>query len=155
MRLSTPKAAPMPAAITIMTDALPTAALLRLMAWMSPAFPVGAFAYSHGVERAVHDGGIASRADLQLWLADLIAIGSIWNDAVLLAECWRRARRTEPLDEMAELAEAMAGAAERHLETMRQGSAFLAAASCLGGRRRGSAGRSPVPGRRRCRLRRA
>jgi len=112
----------------IMTDTLSTPALLRLAAWMSPAFPIGAFAYSHGIERAVHDGDIAGRADLRNWLADLLTIGSMWNDAVLFAESWRRAGNGETLDEVAELGEAMAGAAERHLETMRQGSAFLAAA---------------------------
>lgn len=113
-----------------MTEQLSSVALLRLMAWLSPAFPVGGFSYSHGLERAVHDGLIADREDLAGWLETLVEIGSGWNDAVLFAESWRRARDGGgDLAEVAALAEALAGSRERHLETMLQGTAFLQAAS--------------------------
>ena len=105
---------------------LPASALVRLMTLLSPAFPVGAFSYSHGIERAVHDGLIGGRGDLVDWIGDLLGFGSGWNDAVLLAEAWRA--EEEGLPEIAELAEALAGSAERHLETMAQGRAFLLAA---------------------------
>lgn len=114
--------------ITTMTERGNTA-LLRLMAWLSPAFPVGGFSYSHGLERAVHDDIIASRDDLAAWLAALAEIGSGWNDAVLFAESWRRARTDGDLHEVAGLAEALAGSRERHMETMLQGQAFLTAAA--------------------------
>ena len=114
--------------ITIMAER-GGAPLLRLMAWLSPAFPVGGFSYSHGLERAVHDGLIAKRDDLATWLAALAEIGSGWNDAVLFAEAWRRARDGGDLSEVAELAEALAGSRERHMESMLQGQAFLAAAA--------------------------
>ncbi|WP_420797424.1 urease accessory protein UreF [Aminobacter anthyllidis] len=114
--------------VTIMTERGNTA-LLRLMAWLSPAFPVGGFSYSHGLERAVHDGLIASRDDLTAWLTALAEIGSGWNDVVLFAESWRRAATEGDLSEVAELAEALAGSRERHMETMLQGQAFLAAAT--------------------------
>ena len=104
-------------------------ALLRLMAWLSPAFPVGSFSYSHGLESAVHDGLIASRDDLAGWLETLLEMGSGWNDAVLLAESWRRARSGGDLGELADLAAALAGSAERHRETVLQGAAFLEAAA--------------------------
>lgn len=119
------------AAITIvMTEPRSgSASLLRLMAWLSPAFPVGGFSYSHGLERAVHDGHVASRDDLAGWLVTLAEAGSGWNDAVLLAESWRRARSGGDLAEIAELGEALAGSHERHMETMLQGAAFLTAAS--------------------------
>ncbi len=104
-------------------------ALLRLMAWLSPSFPVGGFAYSHGLERAVHDGLIADREDLAEWLETLVEMGSGWNDAVLFAESWRRAQDGGDLAEIAQLAEALAGSRERHLETLLQGAAFLKAAS--------------------------
>ncbi|TPK94859.1 MULTISPECIES: urease accessory protein UreF [unclassified Mesorhizobium] len=110
-----------------MTDQLSSVALLRLMAWLSPAFPVGGFAYSHGLERAVHDGLIADRKDLAGWLETLIEMGSGWNDAVLFAESWRRARDGGDLNEVVALAEALAGSQERHMETMLQGAAFLQA----------------------------
>ena len=66
-------------------------ALLRLMAWLSPAFPVGSFSYSHGLERAVQDGQVAGSDGLGAWIEALVTHGSAWNDAVLFAESWRRA----------------------------------------------------------------
>jgi urease accessory protein len=97
---------------------------LRLMAWLSPAFPIGSFSYSHGLERAAADG---QADDLGAWLDGLMRYGSGWNDVVLVAESWRRGRDGGELGELAELGEAMAGSAERHLETMAQGGAFAKA----------------------------
>ncbi|MBZ9669831.1 urease accessory protein UreF [Mesorhizobium sp. ES1-3] len=111
-----------------MTDQPSGIALLRLMAWLSPAFPVGGFAYSHGLERAVHDGLVSDGDSLASWLETLVEMGSGWNDAVLFAEGWRRAREGGDLTEVAALAEALAGSRERHTETMLQGAAFLKAA---------------------------
>lgn len=106
-----------------------TQALLRLIAWMSPAFPIGAFSYSAGLEQAVVDGSVGNAASLQDWLSGSIAEGTVWNDAVLLAESYRAAEDVERLEAVASLAEAMAGSRERQMETMLQGEAFIAAAS--------------------------
>jgi urease accessory protein len=106
-----------------------TASLLRLMAWLSPAFPVGSFSYSHGLERVVHDGLVARGADLAEWIAALLTEGSGWNDAVLLAESSRLSANEASLIDVAELAEAMAGSAERHMESTLQGAAFLTSAA--------------------------
>lgn len=109
--------------------------LLRLLTWLSPSFPVGAFAWSHGLESAIQEGLIRDRESLLLWLEDLVSIGSGWNDAVLLAAAWRAAHAEDAaadstaLGELAELAEALAGSRERHLETLQQGEAFLRAAA--------------------------
>jgi urease accessory protein len=103
------------------------AAQIRLMAFLSPAFPVGGFSYSHGLERAAHDGQLPDAESLREWLADIIAFGSGWNDAVLFSEAHRRAE-TGDLAEVAGLAEALAGSEERHRETMLQGAAFITAA---------------------------
>jgi urease accessory protein len=111
---------------TTMPDA--TAAQLRLMAFLSPAFPVGGFSYSHGLERAAHDGMLPDAAALQDWLSDVIVFGSGWNDAVLFAEAHRRTRDGGDIVRLAELAEALAGSEERHRESMLQGAAFIAAA---------------------------
>lgn len=118
----------MPATTTTMTDQPSGTALLRLMAWLSPAFPVGGFSYSHGLERAAHEGLIVDAVSLAGWLETLVELGSGWNDAVLFAESWRRAGSAGDLDEVAALAEALAGSRERHAETMLQGAAFLQAA---------------------------
>lgn len=110
---------------TIMPEA--QASHLRLMAFLSPAFPVGGFSYSHGLERAVHDGLLPDADALREWLSDLIVFGSGWNDAVLFAEAYRRAGGGD-LRDLAQLAEALAGSEERHRESMLQGAAFIAAA---------------------------
>ncbi|MGE0500602.1 MAG: urease accessory protein UreF [Rhizobiaceae bacterium] len=104
------------------------AAELRLIAFLSPTFPVGGFSYSHGLERAAHDGLLPDADALCEWLSDLMTFGSGWNDAVLLAQAWRRARDGSDLSELRDLAEALAGSEERHRETMLQGAAFVTAA---------------------------
>ncbi|MEP7453778.1 urease accessory protein UreF [Phyllobacterium sp. SB3] len=103
-------------------------ALLRLMTWLSPAFPVGAFSYSHGIEQAIQLGLIHNRQSLEDWLVDILHEGSGWNDAVLFAESHRIARAKADFSNVADLAEALAGSRERHMETMLQGEAFLSAA---------------------------
>jgi urease accessory protein len=111
-----------------MTDDGDLQALLRLMAWLSPAFPVGSFAYSGGLERAVHDGLAHDAPSLERWIAALLARGAVWNDAVLLAESHRVHGHAASLAAVAEVAEALAGSRERHQETMLLGDAFLTAA---------------------------
>lgn len=102
--------------------------LIRLMTWLSPAFPVGGFAYSGGLERAVHDRLVGDAEALLDWLQTLLTDGSWWNDAVLLASAWQAHGEPRDLKEAMELADALAGSAERHLETSAQGAAFVAAA---------------------------
>jgi urease accessory protein len=119
--------------ITPMTEpALPTAgttqSLLRLMTWLSPAFPVGAFAYSAGLENAAGEGLLRDGEGLADWTRLSITSGPAWNDAVLLAESYRRFEEPEGLAELAELAAELAGSAERFQETRLLGEAFLAAA---------------------------
>ncbi|MDO9060389.1 MAG: urease accessory protein UreF, partial [Bradyrhizobium sp.] len=58
------------------------AALYRLMTWLSPAFPVGAFSYSSGIEWAVEAGDIHDAATLRDWLATMLSEGSGFCDAV-------------------------------------------------------------------------
>ncbi|MFD2174887.1 urease accessory protein UreF [Rhodobacter lacus] len=104
---------------------MPTAelALLSLVQWLSPAFPTGAFAYSHGLEMAVAAAEVTSEQALSDWLADILEHGTGWNDAVLLA-C---ALRGEDLEDLCDLARALAGTAERLKETEEQGAAFARA----------------------------
>lgn len=114
---------------TIMTD---LQSFARLQAWLSPAFPTGAFSYSHGLERAIHDGLIKDGSELLDWLSSLLERGAGWNDAVLLSHAWRNVDDESAFSDVAELAEAMPVSKERHLETMAQGSAFLKAAKAWG-----------------------
>jgi urease accessory protein len=102
---------------------------LPLMVWLSPSFPVGGFAYSHGLEWAFEAGDLHDRATLTDWLDVLVRHGSLRNDLILFACAYRacRARDGAALAEIAELALALANSAERRLETVTQGNAFLAA----------------------------
>lgn len=103
---------------------------LPLMVWLSPAFPVGAFAYSHGIEWAFEAGDLSDAAALENWLDALLTHGAARNDAILFACAWRAgaARDHAALSSLAELALALAGSAERRLETVSQGNAFMLAA---------------------------
>lgn len=111
-----------------MSDDRGVAALLRLMAWMSPAFPVGGFSYSGGLEKAVEDRRVGDAAGLLGWVEVLLRSGSLWNDAVFLADAWRNGQDASALSETADLARALAGSAERYRETVLLGDAFVAAA---------------------------
>jgi urease accessory protein len=108
-------------------SAAETAALYRLMTWLSPAFPVGAFSYSGGIEWAVEAGDIVDVTTLQDWLASMLADGPGFCDAVFLAHAHRAAVSIDDasLREVAELAAAFAPSRERHLETTAQGRAFI------------------------------
>lgn len=112
-----------------MADTASPAALLRLMTWLSPAFPVGAFSYSGGLEQVVSDGDVSDAETLRTWLVSILAHGNLWNDAVLFAEAHRAFGDAGRLTEVAELAAALSGSAERYRETTLQGEAFLAAAA--------------------------
>lgn len=102
--------------------------LLRLMAWLSPAFPVGGFSYSAGMESAVVEGHVGDGDGVEAWLGVLLAHGGLRNDAILLAEAHRVQGEGQPLEEIISLATALAGSAERHAETTRLGEAFVKAA---------------------------
>jgi len=106
-----------------------SAPLLRLLAWLSPAFPTGAYAYSHGLEWAVEHRDIIDGETLRDWLADVLLHGSGRNDAILLRHAHRAASDGGALEEIAELALALAPSRERRAETLDQGAAFIAAAA--------------------------
>jgi urease accessory protein len=103
------------------------AAFYRLMTWLSPAFPVGAFSYSSGIEWAVEVGDIADAASLRDWLAAMLADGPGFCDGVFLAHAHRAAslRDDATLRDVAELAAAFVPSRERQLETSAQGRAFI------------------------------
>ncbi len=100
---------------------------LALFAWLSPAYPVGAFAYSHGLEWAIESGDVSDGASLAAWIGALIEHGSGRNDAILFACAWRAVKGDDDLAALAELAVALSPSQERRLESVQQGAAFLAA----------------------------
>ncbi len=103
------------------------AALYRLLTWLSPAFPVGGFSYSSGIEWAVEAGDIRDAASLQDWLAAMLTDGSGFCDGVFLAQVHRAVEAGDhgALRDIAELAAAFVPSRERQLETSSQGRAFI------------------------------
>jgi urease accessory protein len=104
-----------------------SAALYRLMTWLSPSFPVGAFSYSSGIEWAVEAGDITDAASLRQWLAAILTDGAGLCDGIFLAQAHRAAAVDDDarLADVAELASALVPSRERHLETTAQGRAFI------------------------------
>ncbi len=103
------------------------ASLYRLMTWLSPSFPVGAFSYSSGIEWAVEAGDVTDAASLRQWLASLLTDGGGICDGIFLAHSYRAASSGDDalLADIVELASAFAPSRERHLETTAQGRAFI------------------------------
>lgn len=108
---------------------VPLGDVARLMTWLSPAFPVGGFSYSHGLEWVVEQGQVRDAASLATWMQDLLVHGAPRSDLIFLAEAWRAIRTGDDakLEALIELAAAFVPSAERRLETLAQGNAFLIA----------------------------
>jgi urease accessory protein len=104
---------------------------LTLLHWLSPAFPTGAFAYSHGLEQVIADGDVTDAASLHDWLAGVLRHGGGWQDAVLLAQGLKPGADLDALDA---LARALQPGAERLQETTEQGAAFARTVGQVSGR---------------------
>ena len=106
----------------------PRAALYRLLAWLSPSFPTGAFSYSHGLEAAVAAGAVHDRMTLQRWIAAIVAQGSGRIDADIVSDAYRAAEAGDcnALDAANRRGAAYRATAELALEASQQGEAFLA-----------------------------
>jgi urease accessory protein len=107
---------------------LPPMALLRLQSWLSPAFPTGAYSYSHGLEWAVEAEHVHDRNSLVDWLDADLRYGSGRNEAIFFCEAgrWAMADDRAKLFEVAELAAAFRGTSEFALESSQQAAACLA-----------------------------
>lgn len=112
---------------------------LTLQQWLSPAFPVGGFAWSHGLEAAISQGDVFDAATVEDWLLTVISRGSGLVDATLLVAA---AKPDADHGALAELAQALAGSAERLAETEAQGRAFTSAHNQLSGKDNSA---SPLP----------
>jgi len=114
---------------TMAEDVLEDAGLYRLMTWLSPSFPVGAYTYSHGLEWAVETGDVRDLTTLSDWLRTILLQGGGWSDAVLFCSAYRAvtAGDAAALAETAERSSAFHPGSERHLESTAQGNAFVTA----------------------------
>ena len=102
-------------------------ALARLLTWFSPAFPVGGYTYSHGLEYAVEAGLVSDTASLVGWIGAILRHGAGRNDAILLnvAHAAELAQDADRLCRILDCGEAFRGTAEMALESAAQGRAFL------------------------------
>jgi urease accessory protein len=96
--------------------------LLTLTQWFSPAFPVGAFAYSHGLEWAIDVGDVTSAEQVSVWVSDVLRHGAGWNDSLFITAAYHSG--TDDLAEIDAMSRAFAASAERLKETHLQGAAF-------------------------------
>ncbi len=104
--------------------AIPTNAdILTLTQWLSPAYPVGGFAYSHGIEAAIEEGSVIDSESTKAWVSDVLEHGSGWNDALLLAAAFN-ASSVEELIDIDAIARALCASSERAMETHLLGQAF-------------------------------
>jgi len=101
--------------------------LYRLLAWLSPAYPIGGFSYSHGIETAVEEGFVINRVSLVAWIQTVLGDGTGRVDGALFAAAWRAAdaRNWPAFDAVAERAAAWRGTSEIALESRQQGGSFL------------------------------
>jgi urease accessory protein len=101
--------------------------LYRLLAWLSPAYPIGAFSYSHGIETAVEEGFVKDRPTLVTWLESVLMHGTGTVDGALFAAAWQAATAQDwpAFDAIAERAAAWRGTSEMALESRQQGGSFL------------------------------
>jgi len=103
-------------------------ALQRLLTWMSPSFPVGAFAWSAGLETAIAQEAVHDRATTREWIAGNLCHGSMRTDAIVLAHAHKAHDEPDALGELADLCLALIPARERQKETIVTGEAFVSAA---------------------------
>lgn len=122
--------APKGTLMAMITVTIMTTDILTLTQWLSPAYPVGAFAYSHGLEAAIGAGWIKDDAELQDWLGDILTDGSGRNDCILL-----KAAHNEqvPLEDINAAGLAFAASVERRRETTLQGAAFVKTTAAIWG----------------------
>jgi urease accessory protein len=104
------------------------AALQRLLTWLSPAFPVGAFAWSAGLETAISERRVTDSGSLRNWIEGALAHGALRADAILLAHAHRSDGAAAALAELAEYCLALTASVERRRETLLTGDAFVIAA---------------------------
>jgi urease accessory protein len=120
-----------PITTTMTATRIDAAAAARLLCWLSPAFPVGGYTHSHGLEWAIGAGDVTDAATLADWLSAVLHHGAGRSDAILLAHAHRAAHDAAVLAELDALAAALCAGRERWLESRSQGGAFALAVGAV------------------------
>ena len=120
-----------------MTESTDTIRQTQLLAALfSPAFPIGAFSYSHGIEAAIASGDVDDAATAHDWIETILLGGSGRNDAILMANAYNAVKlhaakdgqlaggRNAEIEAINELAFALSSGAERAQESRELGVNF-------------------------------
>ena len=97
----------------------PSQDIMILQSWFSPAFPIGAFSYSHGLETAIQQGRVADNASLAAWIDCLLRYGGGWNDALFIKLVYEEGSAINTL------CLALSSSSEREQETTELGRSFV------------------------------
>lgn len=113
--------------IATVTVMIKQTSLYKLLAWLSPGYPIGAYTYSHGLEYAVEEGLITTAGETRIWIENILSEGSGYSDAVFLAHAYEAAslRDEKKLEDVCSLAASFCATKELFLETQAQGDACM------------------------------
>ena len=88
-----------------------------LQAWFSSSFPIGSYAYSHGLEALIDDKKINNKDDVKEYLKALLFYGTLKNDYIFIKTIYIG-------EEISELILASASSKERRIEMIDMGNSF-------------------------------
>ena len=88
-----------------------------LQVWFSSSFPIGSYAYSHGLEALIDDKKIKNKDDVKEFLDALLFYGTLRNDYIFMKSIYKG-------EEINELILASASSKERQIEMIDMGNSF-------------------------------
>lgn len=88
-----------------------------LQLWFSSSFPIGSYAYSHGLEALIDDKKIKNKEDVKEFLDALLFYGTLRNDYIFMKSIYKG-------EEINELILASASSKERQIEMIDMGNSF-------------------------------
>ena len=88
-----------------------------LQVWFSSSFPIGSYAYSHGLEALIDDKKIKNKDDVKEFLDALLFYGTLRNDYIFMKSIYKG-------DEINQLILASASSKERQIEMIDMGNSF-------------------------------
>ena len=88
-----------------------------LQIWFSSSFPIGSYAYSHGLEALIDEKKINNKDDIKEYLNALLFYGSLRNDYIFIKSIYKG-------HEINEMILANASSKERQIEMIDMGNSF-------------------------------